>query len=143
MSTSGGEPYGLSEPDKSLGDLVGRLTKAMGDLVSTHIALAKLETKEEAKEIGKKAGKGAGMMAGAAVGGLLALILLSFAAAWGLAEVMPAGLAFLIVGLVWAVIAGVLAYMGREELQSIEPNPPRQTVDELKEDRRWLNEQKS
>lgn len=138
MSTSGGEPYQLAEPDKSVGELVGRLTKDFGDLVSTHIELAKVETKEEVK----KAGKGAGMMAGAALAGLLALILLSFAAAWGLAELMPAGLAFLIVGLVWTIAAGALAYLGRQEFQQMDPTP-HQTVDELKEDRRWLNEQKS
>jgi uncharacterized membrane protein YqjE len=137
-STSGGEPYRLAEPDKSLGSLVGELSKDFGDLVSTHIALAKVETKEEIK----KAGKGAGMMAGAAVAGLLALILLSFAAAWGLAAVMPNGLAFLIVGVVWTAITAALALMGRKEFQDMEPMPE-QTVEELKEDRRWLNEQKS
>jgi uncharacterized membrane protein YqjE len=138
MSTSGGEPYPLAEPDKSLGDLVGRLTKDFGDLVQTHIELAKVETKEELK----KAGKGAGMLGGAAVAALLALILLSFAAAWGLAAVMPNGLAFLIVGIVWTVIAGTLAYLGRQEIQEMDPTP-HQTVAELKEDRRWLNEQRS
>jgi len=143
VSTSGGEPYGLTEPDKSLGVLVGELTKDFGDLVSTHIALAKVETKEEVKKVGQRAGKGAGMLAGAAVAGLLALILLSFAAAWGLAEVIPEGFAFLIVGVVWVVVAAILASRGRKELQKLEAPVPEQTVQELKEDRRWLNEQKS
>jgi len=138
VSTAGGEPYGLSEPEKSLGDLVGRLTKDFGDLVGTHIALAKVEMRDEVK----RAGKGVGMMVGAAIGGLLALIILSMALAWALDSFMPRWLAFLIVGLVWAIVAGVLASMGRKEFREMNPKPE-QTVAELKEDRQWLNEQKS
>lgn len=137
MSTSGGEPYRLTEPDASIGELVGRLTKDFGQLVSTHIELAKVETREELK----RAGKGAGLLGAAAVAGLLTLILLSFAAAWGLAEVMPTAVAFLIVGVIWAIGAGVLAARGRKEITNIEAAP--QTVAELKEDRRWMNEQHS
>jgi uncharacterized membrane protein YqjE len=138
VSTAGGEPYGLSEPDKSLGELVGELSKDFGDLVGTHIALAKVEMKDEAK----RAGKGAGMFGAAAIAGLLALIVLSLAAAWGLDALMPRAIAFLIVGLVWAIVAGALAFLGKKEFQEMNPKPE-QTVDELKEDRRWLNEQKS
>lgn len=138
MSTAGGEPYGLSEPDKSLGDLVGELTKDFSDLVSTHIALAKVEVKDEAK----RAGKGVGMMVGAAVGGLLALIVLSHSLAWALDALMPRAVAFLLVGLLWAVVAGVLALLGKKAFQELNPKPE-QTMQELKEDRKWLNEQKS
>lgn len=138
MSTSGGEPYGLSEPDKSLGDLVGRLTKDFGDLVGTHISLAKVEVKDEAK----RAGKGVGMLVGAAIAGLLLLIMLSLTLAWALDAAMPRWLAFGIVALVWAIVAAVLASMGRKELREMNPKPE-QTVEELQEDRRWLNEQKS
>lgn len=137
MSTAGGEPYGV-EPDESLGQLVGRLTKDFGDLVSTHIALAKAEMQDEAK----RAGRGVGMFVGAAIAGLLALIVLSLALAWGLDAGMPRWLAFLIVGLLWAIAAGVLAMMGRKAFQQMNPKPE-QTVQELKEDRKWLNEQKS
>lgn len=137
MSTAGGEPYGV-ESEQSLGELVGRLTKDFGDLVSTHIALAKAEMQDEAK----KAGRGAGMLVGAALAGLLALIVLSLALAWALDGLMPRAVAFLIVGLLWAVAAGVLAMMGKKALQQMNPKPE-QTMQELKEDRQWLNEQKS
>jgi len=138
VSTAGGEPYGLSEPDKSLGELVGELSKDFGDLVGTHIALAKVEMKDEVK----RAGKGVGMLVAAGIGALLALIVLSHALAWALDALMPRAVAFLLVGLLWAVIAGVLALLGKKELQEANPKPE-QTVEELKEDRRWLNEQKS
>lgn len=132
------EPYRLEEPDASLGELIGRLSSEFGDLVSTHIELAKLELKEEAVQ----AGKGGAMLGAAAMSGFIALFVLSFAAAWGLAEIMPAGVAFLIVGLVWVAVAGVLAVVGRRRLQQMDPTPHR-TVEELKEDRRWLSEQTS
>ena len=73
----------------------------------------------------------------AAVSALLALILLSAAAAWGLAEVMAPGWAFLIVGALWAVVAGVSALMGRKTVAEMEPGP-RQTMEEIKEDKEWL-----
>ena len=68
------------------------------------------------------------------------MILLSFAAAWGLAQVVDAGWAFLIVGLVVAAVAAVLAVAGRQKLHEIRP-VPEQTVDTFKEDARWARAQ--
>ena len=138
MSAHQGEPYRLEEPDTSLGELFGRLSSDFGELVRTHIELAKVEIKDEAAQ-GARAGA---MLGAAAVAGLFALLLVSFAAAWGLAELMPPGLAFLIVGLIWAVAAGALGVVGRRRLQQIDPTP-HETVEQLKEDRRWLSEQTS
>jgi len=103
------DPTKPVDPDHSLGDLLSRLTEDFGDLVSTQVELAKVEIKEEVT----RAGKGAGMLTGAGVVAYLAITLLSFAAAWGLAEVMPEGVAFLIVGVIWAIVAGVLYSTGR------------------------------
>lgn len=130
------EPYRIEEPDKTLGELVGRLSGELGELVKGHVELAKLEMKEEVS----KAGRGAGMLGAGGAIGYLALILLSFAAAWGLAEVMPEGLAFLIVGAVWAVVAAVVLMRGRDQLREVQPAPD-QTLHELEEDRRWLKRQ--
>jgi uncharacterized membrane protein len=80
------------------------------------------------------------MLGGGALAGYLALILLSFAAAWGLAEVVDAGWAFLIVGLLVAAVAAVLAVNGRNKLRQVHPVPD-QTVDTLKEDARWARAQ--
>ena len=125
------------EPDASIGELLGRITDDFGQLVRTHVELAKVEVKEEVA----RAGKGAGMLTGGAVAGLLALTLLSFALAWGLAEVMEPGWAFLIVGLIWSAVAGALALVGRRELQSVNP-VPEVTKQTVQEDVRWAKEQR-
>ena len=137
MTASGSTPYPVDEPDKSVGDLVGELTSDVGSLVQSHIQLAKEEIVTELKQ----AGRGAGLIGGSALAGWLALLLISFAAAWGLSELFDSTwLGFLVVGLVWAVTAGSLFMIGRRALQEVEPLP-RETIDELEEDRRWLTEQ--
>ena len=78
----------------------------------------------------------------AAVSALLALIMLSAAAAWGLAEVMAPGWAFLIVGAIWAVVAGFSALMGRKTVAEMEPGPARR-CEEIKEDKEWIKTQSS
>src|SRR3954451_3445178 len=128
---------GTTNEDPSLGDLVSRLTTDFGDLVSTQVELAKVEIKEEVS----RAGKGAGMLTGAALAGYLALALLSWAAAWGLAEIIPTGWAFFIVGLAWAAAAAVLALNRRQRLQPVQPLP--QTTRSLQEDAEWARQQKT
>lgn len=135
-STSAG---GVGDPgtdEASLGELFSSLTTDLSQLVRSEMELARVEIREEAS----KAGKAAGMLGGGALVGYLALILLSFAAAWGLAEVVDAGWAFLIVGLVVAAVAAVLALAGKKRLEQVHP-VPEQTVDTLKEDARWARAQ--
>ena len=118
------DPTQPVDPDHSLGELLSRMTSDLSELVSTQIELAKVEIKEE---VGR-AGKGAGMVGGGAVAGLMALLLLSFAAAWGLSEVVPEGVAFLIIGLAYAAVATVLLLRGRDQIKSATPVVPT-TVD--------------
>ena len=122
--------------DRSLGELFSNLTHDLTDLMRSEMELAKVEMKEEAA----KAGKAAGMLGGAALAGYLALTLLAFAAAWGLAEVVDAGWAFLIVGVVVGAIAAVLAMTGKKRLDTVDPMPE-QTMETLKEDARWARAQ--
>jgi hypothetical protein len=124
-------PYPGSE-DASLGELFSTLTSDLSQLVRSEMELARVEIREEAG----KAGKAAGMLGGGAVAALLALIMLASAAAWGLAEVVDAGWAFLIVGVVIGAVAAVLLMTGRQRLAEVRPVPD-QTVDTLKEDARW------
>jgi uncharacterized membrane protein YqjE len=132
------DPTKPLEADKSLGELLSQLSSDFSGLVSTQLELAKTEIKEELA----RAGKGGGMVAGAAYAGALALLLLSFAAAWGIAAALPAGWAFLIVGVVWAVAAAVLFASGRRLLRAVQPLPP-QTKQSLKEDVQWARQQAS
>jgi uncharacterized membrane protein YqjE len=127
-----GEPI---DADQSLSELLGRLTSDFSDLVSTQVELAKVELKEDVAS----AGKGATMFGGAAVTALLALLLLSIAAGWGLAEVMAPGFAFLIVGAAWGVAAAVLFLSGRSRMSDL--SPMSDTHDTIKEDVRWARRQ--
>jgi hypothetical protein len=54
---------------------------------------------------------------------------------------MKAWLAALIVGLVYAAIAGVLALTGKKEVQQATPPVPEQTVESVKEDVQWAKTQ--
>jgi len=135
----GGQERRPTDPrveERSIGELFNALTSDLSTLVRSEMELARVEIREEAG----KAGKAAGMLGGGALAGYLALILLSFAAAWGLAEVIDAGWAFLVVGLVVGVVAAVLVMIGRKRLREVHPVPD-QTVDTLKEDARWARAQ--
>jgi uncharacterized membrane protein YqjE len=131
------DPTKPLEPETSLGELLGRLTHDFGDLVSTQVELAKVELKEDIKD----AGKGAGLLGGGAFAAYLSLLLLSFAAVQGLDEVMPLGIAFLVVGLLYAVAAAVLVLQGRNKLRTVDPVP--QTKASIQEDVAWAKQQKS
>jgi cobalamin biosynthesis protein CobD/CbiB len=132
------DPTKPIDADKSLGELLSHLSQDFGQLVSTQVELAKVEIKEEVS----RAAKGAGMVTGGGMAAMLAILLLSFAAAWGLAAVMPTGFAFLIIGVLWAVVAGVLVLSGRKQLSAVHPVPPN-TKAALKEDLEWARQQKS
>jgi hypothetical protein len=126
------------EDSRSLPQLLSEMTNEVGQLVRKEFELAKVETKQEVTEASK-----AGAMFGAvAVTGHMALLLLSFAAAWGLAAVMPRGLAFLVVGLVYAAATAALFVMARSRMRRVNP-VPEQTVETLKEDVEWVKAQRN
>ena len=118
--------------DRTLQELWSDITSQTGTLLRQEVELAKMETKEE---LGRAAKAGV-LFSVAGVSGLLTLVLMSFAAAWGLAAVIPEGFAFLLVGLVYAVVTGVLLARARKRAAEIDL-PPRQTVETLKEDVQW------
>jgi Putative Actinobacterial Holin-X, holin superfamily III len=74
--------------------------------------------------------------------GYLALLMLSFAAAWALTAIIPTGWAFFAIGVVFALIAVVMALRGRNKVQGFRP-VPEETVETLKEDVQWLKSHKS
>jgi uncharacterized membrane protein YqjE len=119
--------------EQPIGDLLKQLSQETTTLVRQELELAKAEMAEK----GKQAGKGAGMFGGAGVVGFLALGALTAALILGLDGFMKAWLAALIVGLVYAAIAGVLALTGKKEVQQATPPVPEQTVDSVKEDVQW------
>jgi uncharacterized membrane protein YqjE len=119
----------MSTEDRSLSELLSDITTEIATLFRNEVELAKAETSEQVS----RAAKAGAMLGAAAVIGFLTLILLSFAAAWGLAEVVPTGVAFLIVGVVFAIVAAVLASAGKKKIANVNPMP-NQTVQTLKAD---------
>jgi len=119
--------------ETSIGELIGNISSDLSQLFRQEVELAKVELRQEAT----KAGKAAGMLGVAGFAGYLAVVLLSFAAVFGLANVMDGGWAALIVAVVWAIIGAVLYAAGRKRLKTVDPMP-RRTVDTLKEDAQWL-----
>ncbi|MGW7051964.1 phage holin family protein [Streptomyces sp. NPDC054887] len=118
--------------DSSVGELLSEVTSDVQLLFRQEMELAKLEIREEAG----KAGKAAGMFGGAGFAGYMVALFASLAAVFGLANLMDAGWAALIVTGVWAVVGAVLFAMGRSRMRSVSPKPER-TVQTLKEDAQW------
>jgi hypothetical protein len=112
----------------SVGQLIGEVTKDLSTLMRQELELAKVELKAEAK----KAGQGAGMFGAAGFAGYMVLLFLSIALWWALENVMDAGLAALIVAVIWAVIGAVAFVMGRKKFREVNPKPER-TVDTLQQ----------
>jgi uncharacterized membrane protein YqjE len=122
----------LTVENSSVGEIVGKLAGDFSRLMRAEIALAKAEAKEEARN----AGKGVGLLAGAGYAGHLLVLFLSLAVMFGLGHWMALGWAALIVGVVWGIVAAVLASSGRSQLKRATP-PMSETVETLKEDAQW------
>lgn len=111
--------------ERSIGDMISDLTQKFSLLLQQEVALAKAEATQEAK----KAGKGAGMLAGAGLAGFFTLLFLSLGLWWAIAIWIgnhdhPAlGWSGLIMMVLWGIIAGVLAMLGRNELQRVRALP--------------------
>ncbi|MGW0564210.1 phage holin family protein [Streptomyces sp. NPDC003016] len=118
--------------DRSVGELLSEVTSDVQMLFRKEMELAKLEIREEAT----KAGKAAGMYGGAGFAGYMVALFASLAVVFGLANVMDAGWAALIVTAVWAVVGAVLFVKGRARMRTVSPKPE-QTVQTLKEDAQW------
>jgi uncharacterized membrane protein YqjE len=131
----------LSPPepdDRSLGEVVSDLSTELSTLMKQEVQLAKVELKEEVRKVGK----GAGMLGGAGFAGWFVLLFLSLALTFLLDNWLPVEAAALITAGVWAVIAAVLALVGRKELKESNPQLPK-TQETLKEDVQWARAQKS
>jgi hypothetical protein len=112
----------------SVGSIIGEVTKDLSTLMRQELDLAKAELKVEAK----KAGQGAGMFGAAGFAGYMVLLFLSFALWWALENVMDAGLAALIVAILWGVIGAVTFLAGRKKFREVNPKPER-TVETLQQ----------
>lgn len=113
------------QEDRSIGEIASDVLDNASTLIRQELDLAKAEVKQSATQ----AGKGAGMLAGAGVAGHLMLISLTLTVWWALAVAIgdseePAlGWSGLIVTIIWAVVAAVLALVGKNELSNVQGIP--------------------
>jgi len=137
MST-GQQRVGDDLRDRPVGELVKQLADQTSTLVRQELDLAKAELTQK----GKEAGKGAGLFAGAAVIALLAAGALTAFLIMLLDGALANWLSALIVGVVFAAIAGALALAGKNKMQRATPPVPEQTVETVKEDVEWAKTQR-
>jgi hypothetical protein len=79
------------------------------------VELAKTEVRQSVS----KASKGTGLLGGAAVAAHMVLLFLSVALWWALGTRIGRGWSALVVALIWALIAAVLAAVGRSQLKAV------------------------
>jgi hypothetical protein len=116
--------------DRSAGDLVKDLSEQVSRLVRDELKLAQVEMTAK----GKRAGAGAGLLGGSGLLALYGAACLLAAAIIGLARVVPAWLAALIVGAAVLAAAAVVALLGRGQFKKAVPPVPEQAVDSVKAD---------
>ncbi len=122
----------------SLGQLFSEMTSDLSELFRKEVELAKVEIKEQVT----RSGKAGGMFGGAAVAGGMTLLLLSFAAAWAFSVAIPIWAGFLIMGALYATVAGVLFLAGRSRMRRVDP-VPHETIETIQEDVQWARTLKS
>ena len=119
--------------DRSIGELLKQLADETATLVRRELDLAKAEMREKAG----KAGPGFGMWGAAGLTALLALGSLTAFLILALDGAMPNWLAALIVGLVYAAVAGVLYLHGKRRVEEAGSPVPEKTIETVKEDVQW------
>jgi hypothetical protein len=133
MTETTGRPQTGTKPEETLGVLFATASRDLSALVRGEIELAKTELRQEVKN----GATGGAMFGAAAFLSLLAVILLSIAFAEGLIElgVVP-WLAFLIVTVVYLLVAGVLVLVGKRAVSKV--GPPERTIRTSKETAAFL-----
>jgi hypothetical protein len=114
-------------------ELLKDLSDQTTTLVRQEIELAKAEMTAK----GKQVGIGAGAFGGAALVGLYAFGALTAAIILALSTAVDGWLAALIVGVVYAAVAGVLAVVGKNRTQAGAPPVPERAISSTKEDVEW------
>lgn len=125
MTSQHGAPE--SQP---LGALVHQLSQQIPELIRSEMRLAQAEVAQK----GKRAGVGIGMFSVAGLLAFFALAALVATAILGLANVVDAWLAALLVALVLLAAAAVAALVGKNKVAEAGPPAPDRAIQGLKED---------
>jgi uncharacterized membrane protein YqjE len=129
---------GQPASDASTAELVSRLGEQVSTLIRSELRLAQVELQEK----GKRAGIGVGLFGGAGLVALFGAGALVACAILALALIMDAWLAALIVGVVLLAVAGILALVGRSQVQRAAPPLPTEAVEGIKHDIQTVKERR-
>ena len=122
--------------DRSVGDLVQRLSQQTATLVRQEMRLAQVELQEK----GKRAGVGAGMFGGAGLVALYGVGAVVAAVIMLLATAIEPWISALIVGAVLLAAAGVLALLGRRQVDQATPPKPERAIESVQDDLEYVKE---
>jgi uncharacterized membrane protein YqjE len=116
--------------ERSVGDLVRELSEQTATLVRQEMRLAQVELQEK----GKRAGIGAGMFGGAGLVALYGIGAVLAAVIMLLATAIEPWISALIVGVVLLVTAGLLALLGRRQVEQATPPKPERAMESVQHD---------
>jgi uncharacterized membrane protein YqjE len=125
-----------TDADKPIGELVRQMSEQSSTLIRQELRLATAELQEK----GKHAGVGVGMFGGAGVVALYGVGALIAAAIIGLGTLVEPWIAALIVGVVLLAIAGIVALLGKKQVEQATPAKPEQAMDSVQEDIQTVKE---
>jgi membrane protein len=116
--------------DRSVGELVQELSQQTATLVRQEMRLAQVELQEK----GKRAGIGAGMFGGAGLVALYGVGALIAAAILLIGTAIEPWIAALIVGAVLLAAAGVVALLGKKQVEQATPPKPERAIESVQQD---------
>ena len=122
--------------DASTGELISQLTEQLSTLVRDEARLAQAEVTQKAKRLGI----GAGLFGGAGLFAFFGLAALVTTAILALDLLLPAWLAALIVAVVLFAVAGILALVGKKDVQKGSPPVPTEAIASTKADIQTVKE---
>lgn len=124
------DPVDRTPPEPTLGALVHDLSQQIPELVRSEIRLAQAEMTEK----GKRAGLGIGMFSAAGLLAFFGIAGLLTTAVLALDLVMATWLAALLVTVAVLVAAGIVALLGKKQVDQATPPLPEHAVEGVKED---------
>lgn len=123
------ERMSVSTEQASTGELIARLSEQTSTLIKDEMRLAQAEFSQKAKH----AGTGLGMFGASGVLALMGLGALVATCIITLALILPTWLAALIVTVVFLALAGIVALLGKKQVEQAKPTPER-TMANVKQD---------
>jgi uncharacterized membrane protein YqjE len=123
-------------PEQSVGDLVQQLSQQTTELVRKEMRLAQVELQEK----GKRAGIGAGMFGGAGVVALYGVGAVVAAVIMLVATAIDPWVAALIVGVVLLACAGLIALLGKRQVDQATPPKPERAMESMQHDVEYMKE---